>query len=136
MIEITEAHTVAVICLIIAAAMIALTEFPVAWARKKQQGVYDNRNPRMQQARLTGYGARALGAHQNTIEAFPIFAAGVLLAIIAGVDSGWLTFLTLLFTGARLVYMAAYLADVHLLRSLSWMVGFGASIALMLLPLL
>ena len=135
MIEITEAHTVAIICLIFAALMIAITEFPVALARKKQDGAYDNRNPRLQQARLTGYGARALGAHQNTIEAFPVFAAGVLLAIMAGVDTGWLTFLVLLFTGARLVYLACYLADIHLLRSLSWMVGFGASIALMLMSL-
>ena len=55
--------------------------------------------------------------------------------MMTGVDTGWLTFLALLFTGARLLYLVFYLADIHLLRSLTWMVGFGASIALMLLPL-
>ncbi|WP_335598963.1 MAPEG family protein, partial [Halopseudomonas sp.] len=40
---------------------------------------YDNAHPRAQQAALTGWGARALASHQNMIEAFPLFAAGVLV---------------------------------------------------------
>ena len=136
MIEFSADYSLAIVCLIIAAAMIALTEFPVAYARKKLDGHYDNRNPRMQQARLSGFGARALGAHQNTIEAFPVFAAGVVLAIVFAADSGWVNALALVFLGARMIYLLCYLADLHLLRSLIWMLGFGASIGLMLLALL
>lgn len=51
---------------------------PVARAMAEEGGGrYDNHHPRAQQARLTGFGARALAAHLNSIEAFPLFAAGV-----------------------------------------------------------
>ncbi len=134
--ELSTHYDLAIACLIAAAALIALTEFPVAWARRQMDGRYDNRNPRTQQARLTGFGARALGAHQNTIEAFPVFAAGLLLALLFRADPGWVNGLAMLFIASRLTYIACYLADLHWLRSLIWMVGFGASIALMLLPLI
>jgi uncharacterized MAPEG superfamily protein len=68
-------------CLFVAALMLVLTKMPVAVAmhRSSAKG-YDNRHPRAQQAALTGWGARALAAHQNMFEAFPLFAAGVLVA--------------------------------------------------------
>ncbi|MEM1082168.1 MAG: MAPEG family protein [Pseudomonadota bacterium] len=136
MADLSADYSLAMICLIVATTLIALTEFPVAYARKKLDGAYDNRNPRMQQARLTGFGARALGAHQNTIEAFPVFAAGLLLALWSRADSGWVNGLAALFIATRLIYIGCYLADLHWLRSLVWMVGFATSIGLMLLPLL
>lgn len=69
-------------CLLFAALMLVLTKAPVAWAQQRT-GRYDNHDPRAQQRELTGFGARALAAHQNTIEAFPLFAAGVLVSLIA-----------------------------------------------------
>ncbi|MBY6204221.1 MAPEG family protein [Halomonas denitrificans] len=127
--------TVAVYCLIAAALMIVLTKVPLAWAMSKEGRGYDNRNPRQQQARLTGFGARALASHQNMIEAFPVFAAGVLLALLSGATGSWLTGLALAFVIARVVYTACYLADLHALRSIAWVVGFGASVGLMVLAL-
>jgi len=128
--------TVATICLIFSALMILATKAPVALAQAREGRGYDNRNPRVQQSRLTGFGARALAAHQNMIEAFPVFAAGLLLALIAGVHGQWVGILSIAFVAARVVYSICYLADIHLLRSLSWGVGFGASVGLMALPLL
>ena len=128
--------TTAIVCLMIAALLIVLTKVPVALAMAREDRGYDNRNPRAQQSRLSGYGARALAAHQNTIEAFPIFAAGVLLAMVTGAQGSWLPMLSLVFIAARLVYWACYLADIHWLRSLAWLIGFGTSIGLMLLALI
>ncbi|MBL37143.1 MAG: hypothetical protein CMP07_01920 [Xanthomonadales bacterium] len=127
--------TVSIFCLILSALMILVTKAPVALAQSKEGRGYDNRNPRVQQSRLTGFGARALAAHQNMIEAFPVFAAGLLLALVAGVQGQWVATLSIVFVVARVVYSVCYWADIHMLRSLSWGVGFGASIGLMALPL-
>lgn len=125
-----------ILCLLLSAVMILLTKVPVAMAMARLPGGYDNRQPRAQQARLEGFGARALAAHQNMIEAFPIFAAGLLAALWAGADGPWTSLLALVFVAARVVYTICYLTDVHVLRSLSWGVGFFASIGLMVLAML
>ena len=67
---------IAVICIILAGALIYVSKIPVAIAMAKLDGRYDNHHPRAQQARLTGFGARALAAHQNAIEAFPKAGTG------------------------------------------------------------
>lgn len=128
--------TIALYCLIFAALMVVLTKVPLAMAMAREGRGYDNRNPRQQQARLTGFGARALASHQNMIEAFPVFAAGVLVALYAGATGAWLSGLALTFVISRLGYTACYLADVHALRSVFWVIGFGASVGLMVLALL
>lgn len=124
--------SIPVLCLIFSALMILFTKVPVAMAMAEDGG-YDNRHPRAQQARLTGFGARALAAHQNMIEAFPVFAAGVLLALSTGVTGVLATALALVFVIARIVYTIFYLVDFPTLRSLSWGVGFAASLGLMVL---
>ena len=124
--------SIAMLCLIFSALMILLTKVPVAMSMAEDGG-YDNRQPRAQQARLAGFGARALAAHQNMIEAFPVFAAGLLLALWAEADAFWTTALALLFVAARVVYTILYLGDYPVLRSMIWGVGFGASLGLMVL---
>ncbi|MFO7764397.1 MAG: MAPEG family protein [Wenzhouxiangellaceae bacterium] len=123
---------IAMLCLIFSALMVLLTKVPVAMAMAGDGG-YDNRHPRAQQARLTGFGARALAAHQNMLEAFPIFAAGLLLALWAEADPFWTTVLALAFVAARVVYTLLYLGDYPALRSMVWGVGFFASLGLMIL---
>ena len=124
--------SITMLCLIFSALMIVLTKVPVAMAMAEDNG-YDNRNPRAQQARLTAFGARALAAHQNMIEAFPVFAAGVLLALWAEADAFWTTALALAFVAARVVYTILYLGDFPVLRSMTWGVGYAASLGLMVL---
>lgn len=124
-------------CLFIAALLLVATKAPVAvaMAREGKKG-YDNRHPRAQQAALTGWGARAMAAHANHFEAFPVFAAGVLVAQVTGSSGALIDTLAVLFIIARIGYTVLYIKDVHLLRSLVWGVGFISSVLLLLSPLL
>lgn len=121
-------------CLFAAALLHVVSKFPLAAAMGREGGGYDNRNPRDQQARLTGWGRRARAVHENQIESFPLFAAGVLVALTAAPRSTTIDLLALAYVAARLVYPVLYLADIHPLRSLVWMVGYGASLALLASP--
>lgn len=100
-----------------------LTKIPLGMAMAKSAGGYNNREPREQQAALTGWGKRALGAHMNGFEIFPAFAAGVIMAHIAGVNQESLTLLSITFVASRVIYVGLYFANLSTLRSLVWGVG-------------
>ncbi|MFJ4547287.1 MAPEG family protein [Pseudomonas sp. NPDC088885] len=120
-------------CVFISALLIYVARMPVAKAMKEQGG-YNNHLPRQQQAQLPGYGARALAAHQNSIEAFMLFAVGVLMAHTTQ-TVGWLIdTLAIIFVIARIVYLWFYLADLPALRSLVWFIGLVCSLLLMISP--
>jgi uncharacterized MAPEG superfamily protein len=111
---------------------------PIACAGIAKAGFrqYDNRDPRAWLARQTGFRARANAAQANSFEAFPFFAAGTLLAIVAGVDAARLTPLCIGFVLARLGYIACYLSDQATLRSIVWAVGYGIVVTLYILATL
>ena len=69
--------------LLVGAGVVFATKIPLGLAQVRAAGGYNNSNPREQQQALDGWGKRALGAHLNTIEAYPFFAAGVLAAVVA-----------------------------------------------------
>lgn len=96
---------------------------------------YDNHDGRAWLARQTGFRARANAAQANSFEAFPFFAGGILLGLISGVDRATLDTLGILFVGARIAYIACYLADKATLRSLVWAVGWFVTIALYILAM-
>jgi uncharacterized MAPEG superfamily protein len=121
-------------CVLIAYMLVIGTKGPISVAMARQPKGYDNRNPRAQQAALEGWGRRAVAAHQNTIEAFPPFAAAVLIAHVGGGDPTWATRLALLFIAARVSYPILYIADVNIARSAIWGVGVAAICGLILLP--
>lgn len=124
-------------CLFISAILIFLTKVPVAKAMAEEGGGrYDNHHPRAQQARLTGFGARALAAHQNSFEAFPLFAAGVLVAHVTQSQGVLVDGAALLFVLARVLYVVLYWVDLAWQRSLVWVVGLACSLLLMLSPAL
>jgi uncharacterized MAPEG superfamily protein len=121
-------------CMIAAFALVYLSKIPLGIAQNKEgDRGYDNRNPRAQQARLSGWGARALAAHQNGFEITPIFAAAVITAHLFQADAYWSAVWAATFVLARLLYLAAYLVDKNLLRSLLWTVGLVCCIALFVL---
>jgi uncharacterized MAPEG superfamily protein len=122
-------------CLFLAGLLHTVTKMPLAKAQGAAPGGYDNHNPREQQAALTGWGRRALAAHENQIESFPLFAAGVLVAVAAGVGSPLVGYLAVAYIAARLLYLYLYLKDVSTPRSLAWGVGYLASLALLCSPL-
>ena len=72
---------------------------------------YNNHDPRAWSAQLTGYRARANAAQANSLEAFPFFAAAVLVALHAGVAADTLSMLAWVFVAARIAYIWAYVTD-------------------------
>lgn len=93
-------------------------------------GVRENHEPRAWLARQTGYRARAHAAQQNSWEAFPVFAAAVLAALWADASVQAVDGLALAFVVLRAAFIACYLTDRATLRSLVWVLGYAACLAL------
>lgn len=104
-------------------------------ARKEQLGAFDNKHPRLQQAELTGIGARAVGAHNNAFEALLLFAPAVILAMWAGVEQSWVARLSVVFVVCRVGHGVAYLTDQDKLRSSLFAIGLLSVVSLWLLIL-
>jgi len=121
-------------CVFVAALLIYAAKLPVARAMQAEPGGYDNHNPRDQQARLRGLGARAHAAHLNSIEIFPLFAASVLMAHTTDVFGWWVDLLAILFIASRVLYLLFYWRDLAWQRSLVWVVGLLCCLLLMLSP--
>lgn len=126
--------TIAAWCLLAAFLLAYIARGPAIRGAMKMDGRYDINDPRGQQARLAGKAARAQAAHQNMIEAFAPFAAGVLLNHILPTDAAWRDGLAVVFIAARIVYYPAYLHAWGYGRSLVWLVGALAVIGLLILP--
>ncbi|OYU43571.1 MAG: glutathione metabolism protein [Burkholderiales bacterium PBB4] len=99
----------------------------------RQEGRYDNRNPREWVAKLSGWQQRANAAQANGFEALPLFIAGVLFAQMAQADQSRIDQLAMAFVGIRVAYVVAYLANQGTLRTLIWTAGLAVSIALLAL---
>ncbi len=114
--------TIPFFCVIAAFLLNYLSKIPVMMAMQAD-GKYDNKNPRDQQDRLTGWGRRALGAHLNSFEVSPLFASCVLIGHLTGGNMQWNAILSITFIVSRLVYIGLYLADLDSIRSLVWATG-------------
>ena len=97
---------------------------------KAGQKNYDNHNPREWLAKQTGYRARANAAQANCFEAFPLYAVGVLLAMLSDVEMDQVELCAGIFILARVAYVAFYLMDNDKMRSLAWLVGVASTVAL------
>jgi uncharacterized MAPEG superfamily protein len=95
----------------------------------------DNNHPRDWAQSLTGYRRRAYAAHQNGYEAFPLFAISVVIAELNDGPRGMIDALALSVLAARLAYVACYLSDKATMRSITWALGWFASIGIFLTPL-
>lgn len=93
---------------------------------------FDNSNPRDWLNAQSGFRKRANAAQHNSFEAFPFFAAAVIIAHVAGAPQGRIDLFAVVFILARLFYIAFYVADMATLRSLAWFAGIGSVIALFL----
>jgi uncharacterized MAPEG superfamily protein len=97
---------------------------------------FDNARPRDPNFYDDPIAARALGAHQNGIEAFPFFAAAVLLAEFRIAPQRLIDELAILFLIVRIAYVFTYLGDRPTLRSILWSIGFAINIAIFFMPAL
>lgn len=127
--------TVAYWCVLISALMpIVWVGFAKAGGHASGAGRYDNAAPRAYLSRLDGWPARANWAQQNALEAFPPFAAGVIIAQHVGqLTQAGIDLLALVFVVARLGYGILYMLDLASLRSLVWFVGLICTVLLFVL---
>jgi uncharacterized MAPEG superfamily protein len=88
-----------------------------------KSGGFDNHAPRPSLEGLTGWRRRAVWAHHNHFEAFPAFAAAVIVAELAHASQSRIDLLAGIFVFLRLIYTASYLADQATLRSIVWFLG-------------
>ncbi len=123
--------TVAEYCIFGVVALYLLTIVPIKWIGFRQ---YDNSMPRDPAFYRDAIRARALGAHQNGIEAFPFFAVAVLLAEFRAAPQNLINELAVLFLIVRIAYVLTYIGDRPRLRSILWSVGFVINIAIFFLP--
>jgi uncharacterized MAPEG superfamily protein len=123
--------TVAEWCVFGALMLSLLTIASVKWIGFRR---FDNSRPRDPAFYDDPIRARALGAHQNGIEAFPFFAAAVLLAEFRLGPLRLIDELSVLFLIVRIAYVFTYLGNRQALRSILWSTGFAINIAIFFLP--
>jgi len=123
--------TIADLCLLAAVVLTIVSIMPA-----KLNGVreYDNANPRDPRFYTPGLRTRSQGAHLNGYEAFPFFAAAVILAEMRAVPQGTVNALAVAFIIARIVYVLMYLGDRPTLRSVVWFVGFACNLGIFFSP--
>jgi uncharacterized MAPEG superfamily protein len=125
--------TIAEWCVFGAVILYLLTITSVKWIGS---GSYDSANPRDPAFYQDAIRARALGAHQNGIETFPLFATAVLLAEFRAAPQNFINELAILFLIVRTAYVLTYVGDRPRLRSILWSIGFIINAAIFFLPLL
>ena len=105
---------------------------PIFWAGIAKGGArsFDNARPRDYLANLQGWRQRANWAQANSYESFPSFAAGVIIAHLAGAAQPTIDMLALGYVAARIIYKIFYIADRATLRSLAWAAGLVCIIGL------
>ncbi|HEY0503802.1 MAG TPA: MAPEG family protein [Lysobacter sp.] len=112
--------TTAYVCVLIAALL------PYLWVTvaKASGERYDNRDPRRwQEKQQSQRSQRANAAQLNSYEAFAPFAAGVVMAQLAGVPHGQIAALSLAFVVLRILHGLLYIGGRHYLRTLAWVLA-------------
>ena len=121
-------------CIAVAALLIYLPFVLVAYARMRVG--LDLAAPRAMFDKLPPYAQRANWAHQNSLEAFMIFAAAALMAYVTGLNSSPAVGSAIAFVIARSLYCVFYIANVPLARSLMFAIGSLCSGTLYVLSIL
>lgn len=126
--------TILLLCVLAAALMpVACAGIAKAgrFSTSRKEGGYDNHLPRDWLARQGGYRARANAAQANCFEALPLFIGAVAIALALGAPQARLEALALAWLGLRLGYVACYLADRAMARSVVWALALAVNIAIL-----
>lgn len=102
----------------------------VATVTAKAGAKFDNHHPRDWLAKQEGYRRRANAAQANSFEAFPLFAAAVIVAHLTQAPQSRVDLLAMAFIAARVLYLICYLADWASLRSIAWLGGIACVVAI------
>jgi len=117
--------TVALWCILAAALLHLPFTLAAKWSRR-----FDNARPRDYMDQLDGWRKRAHWSQLNMLEAFPPFAAAVLVAHVVAGPQAAADGLAIAFVLLRVAYGVCYVVDQATLRSLMWMGGQACSIGL------
>jgi uncharacterized MAPEG superfamily protein len=125
--------TIAQLCLLVACVLpivCAGLAKSKGFGKRRRDGGFDNHAPREWLARLQGWQARANAAQANSWEALPVFVAGLFVAHQHQAAQATVDALAAGFIAARLAFIGLYLADQAWLRSVVWVAGLAACVAL------
>ncbi len=125
--------TIAQLCLLVACVLpivCAGLAKSKGFGKRRRDGGFDNHAPREWLARLQGWQARANAAQANSWEALPVFIAGLVVAHQHQAAQASVDALAAGFISARLAFIGLYLADQAWLRSVVWVAGLTACVAL------
>src|SRR5699024_275151 len=107
-------------CVLIAALMpLALAAY-AKFAGAEKMPPEDNARPREWLAQTEGGQKRAHWAQLNALEAFPPFAAAVIIAGLTGASAVAVNILALLFIVFRIAYSVCYIRNLAAARSMIW----------------
>ena len=116
-----------IICIAVVVFMPLIAKVPLAFAMFKQ-GKYDNKHPRQQQSSLTGLGARAHAAHQNSFEAICYFAPTILLVLALDAQTIDTVTWSVAFVVLRSFYLFFYWFNWDIARSTVWVLSIATLI--------
>ena len=107
--------------LLLAAGVVLGSLVPLGAARSQADfTIADLAAPRAMFERLPEWGKRANWAHQNSFEAFTLFAPAALLCLVGHVSAPAAVTAAWIHPALRLGYIGAYVANIPPLRSLCW----------------
>ncbi|MGQ0701037.1 MAG: MAPEG family protein [Panacagrimonas sp.] len=124
--------TTAYWCVLVGALMPMLWTAIAKMGGPRKMPMSANSAPREFLETVQGHQKRANWAQHNAFEAFPAFAAAVIVSHVAGAVQPTIDLLALIWVGARLAHGVFYIADWATLRSLVWFVGLGCVVGLFL----
>ena len=116
--------------------VLAAAIIPYIWAitAKASKPGFNNNKPRIFLNELKGWGQRANWAQANSFEAFPAFAAAVIIgSVVSNVEQNTLDALALLFVTCRLLHGIFYITDKATLRSIVWFIGISSWVSIFVL---
>jgi uncharacterized MAPEG superfamily protein len=126
--------SVAYWCVVLAAVMpyvmVGLTMTPSKAVPTRWGRGYDNSDPRRALEKLVGWRHRAQNAQANSFEAFPSFAAAVLMAQTLRGSSFAIDAWAAAFIGLRVLYSICYVANVPTARSTIWTLAAACTVVL------
>lgn len=107
-------------CVLIAALMPSAFVGYAKFAGQHKMQPQDNAHPREWLEQAEGKQKRAYWAQLNAFEAFPPFAAGVIIAAIAGASVTAINTLAIVFVILRIIYGFCYIRNLATARSMVW----------------
>ncbi len=114
------------------AAITALMWLPYILARLQKSGMMATLDYSADNDPLPTWAARAKRAHANAVENLAPFAAVVLVAHLAGAANGTTALWAIIYFWARVIHYAGFMSGLPFVRTLSFAVGWLATMIIFL----